>query len=253
MQTKLFALICVIASLLAGCSSRSISNSGYEHDRAYQGELSELQVLGVEPGKVITNDDIKQALANKSHVQLPRGERMVLIQSGARFPDDKMVELARQHYDVVALSGVPARGHGKYYEPYSDGLHTRYSKDADPIYQPLDKALRLAAARTGAKTLVVYWGVLETEHKIYATKAVSWVPLVGDFIPDEEQETRIRLRAAVIDVETGDWEMMEPKIYSDDRTTVGIGREYSDQKQVALLKDQAYERLVDDLVTRYSR
>lgn len=253
MKTKLFAIICVIASLLAGCSSRSISNSGYEHDHSYQGELSELQVLGVEPGKAITNEDIQQALANAGQVKLQRGDRVVMIQSGARWPDDKMLELAERYYDVVPLSGVPARGHGKYYEPYADGLHHRPTKDAEFVHQPLDKALRLAAARTGARTLVVYWGVLETKREAYATKAVSWVPIVGSFVPDEEQETRIRLRAAIIDVETGDWELLEPKSYSDDRTTVGIGREYSDQKQVTLLKEQAYERLVDDMLTRYSR
>jgi len=237
---------------LVGCSTRSISNSGYEGDRSYVGELNELQVLGVEPGRLITEDEIRLALAGAGQVSLSRGDRLVLIQSGARFPDEAMLALAKRYYDVVPLSGVPAHGEGWRFQPYRAGPQPP-KNGAEASYQPLDKALRLAAAHTGARTLVVYWGVLETEREIYATKVVSWVPLVGDFIPDEEQETRIRLRTAVIDVASGDWEIFEPKVYSDERTTVGIGREYSDQNQVSALKEQAYERLVDDLLTRYSR
>jgi len=250
MKTKLFAIICVIASLLAGCSSRSISNSGYEHDRAYQGELSELQVLGVEPGKAITNEDIQQALASASGVKLKRGSRIVLIQSGAQFPDDMMMNAALRDYDVVPLSGLPPEVRRKTTYDYFGGEHVTFTPE---VNQPLDKALRLASAKTGAETLIVYWGVLETQREGYATKAVSWVPIVGSFIPDEEQEMRIRLRAAVIDVASGDWEILTPKVYTDERTTLGIGREYSDQKQVDLLKQQAYERLVDELQTRYWR
>ena len=61
---KIFLLgIGLFALLLAGCQTRSISNAGYDSDRNYRGELSELQVLGVDAQKAITASDIQAALA----------------------------------------------------------------------------------------------------------------------------------------------------------------------------------------------
>lgn len=252
MKTKLSAIILVVAALLAGCSSRSISNSGYHADSTYVGELNELEVLGVRPDAAITDAMISDALSDDQRIALRRGSRVVLIQSGAYFPDDAMMTAAGKYYDIVPLSGIPPNGERRHYyrqQRNEDGFWTTQASDGE--VQPIDKALRLAAARAGAQTLVVYWGVLETEREGYATKAVSWVPLVGDFIPDEDQETRIRLKAAVIDVSTGSWDLLTPEVYSDERTTIGANRQSSDQRQVNLLKEKAYDRLVADLQTRY--
>ena len=48
-----------------------------------------------------------------------------------------------------------------------------------------------------------------------STKAVSWVPIVGGIIPDESQEMRIRLKIALIDVATGQWDAFSPKPIQD--------------------------------------
>lgn len=41
-------------------------------------------------------------------------------------------------------------------------------------------------------------------------KVVSWVPILGALVPDENQRMRIRLKVALIDVKSGKWEMFSP-------------------------------------------
>jgi hypothetical protein len=113
--------------------------------------------------------------------------------------------------------------------------------------------LRLAAAKGGFEKIVVYWGLLETAQKGLGSKAVSWVPFVGGVVPDETQEMRVRLKVAVVDVRTGQWNMFSPEPFQDTATSARYGRESSDQAQVAVLKKKSYEAAAEDLVKRYSR
>ena len=113
-------------------------------------------------------------------------------------------------------------------------------------------ALRLVAAKGGYETIVVYWGILETAQENFVTKAVSWVPIVGGVIPDESQRMRIRLKVAVIDVKSGQWEMFAPEPLTDEAISGSYGRVASDQAQVDLLKEDAYKAAVQQLVDRYS-
>ncbi|MEM7790353.1 MAG: aminopeptidase [Verrucomicrobiota bacterium] len=235
-------MMLALTILLVGCETRSISDSGFDRDRKFRGELSELEVLGISASQRISEQDIQRALETKKKIEISRGDRLVLIQSGARFPDSAMVEQMEKFYRVIPLSGVPNRP-AQY--PFSD------TKPIDPV--PMDKAFRLAAAKAGAKTIVAYWGVLESSRKGYGSKAISWVPIAGSFIPDEDQEMRIRLKVAVIDVETGSWEMLTPHVYEDERTSARINRESSDQTQVEELKVQGYARAVADLQTRFEK
>ncbi len=94
---------------------------------------------------------------------------------------------------------------------------------------------------------------LETSRKGHATKVVSWVPLAGNILPDERQTMRIRLKAIVMEVSSGHWEMLTPEVYSDQRTTAKINRRQVDQEQVDRLKTKAYRRLIEDLQTRFDR
>ena len=64
----------------------------------------------------------------------------------------------------------------------------------------LGRDLRLAAARSGCTHILCYWGKLESIREDAVTKTVSWVPIVGGLIPDEERHTRLRVRAILIDV-----------------------------------------------------
>jgi hypothetical protein len=251
----LFPTLIAGALLLAGCESeRSISNSGYVGESGgwyggggvnpgYRGELSEFDVLGISPNKPISEADIQSALKDTAKVTLKRGDTVVLVQSGAQFPDDGMMTELRPYFTLLPLSGVPAN------------LPTRTVRSGNTTVDetpPLDLSLRLAAAQGGAHTLIVYWGILETSRADYATKSVSWVPVVGQFVPDESQQMRIRLKAVVIDVESGRWEMLTPDADTDNSASADINRRNSDQAQVDALKAQAYKRLAEELAKRLS-
>ena len=232
--------ILVVAVISIGCQTRSISNSDYGGTWGYRGELSELEVLGVDVNKKISEEDIKAALNTKTKVSLKRGDRIVLVQSGAQFPDGPVLEELKPYYSVIPLSGVPVRD-------------DRYRRGEDEgTKQPIDKSLRLTAAKSGARTLIVYWGILETGREDHGTKTISWLPVIGRIIPDEKQKMRLRLKAAVIDVASGAWEFVIPEVYNDARTSARVNREESDQDQVTLLKAKAYKALASDLLKRFN-
>lgn len=241
MLKKLPSLCLLTIVAFTGCQTRSISNSGYGRNYGFQGELNELAVLGIDSNKGITENDIQYALKQEGRIKLNRSDKIVLIQSGTQFPDDAFMKEVERYYDVIPLSGIP-------YRPTSGVRYGSVNKEKVP---PLDKSIRLAAAKAGAKTVVVYWGILESSRKGYATKTVSWMPIVGSVIPDENQQMRIRLKAAVIDVGSGYWEMLFPEVYEDDQTSTKLNRKQSDQQQVQLLKQKGYKRLIADLKMRY--
>ena len=232
--------ILIALIFLAGCSVRSISDSGYSgrgyyrggSNPMYQGELSEFDVLGVDPGAEISEDDIKKALQDSPSRKLIRkGSPIMLIQSGAMIPDQEMVDHLEKSFSVSVFTGVP---------------ETEKTDNAS-----YSKSLRLAAAKAGIETIIVYWGVLESGVENLATNTVSWVPIVGSVIPDETQKMRIRLKVAVIDVLSGKWEIFSPKAFDDKTYSARLNREGSDQAQVAKLKKLAYEQAATDVVARF--
>lgn len=250
-------MICV---LLAGCAGqRSISNSGYRDDGShhvlgyfprandsdsgftYHGELSEFDVLGIERGEAASDLEIQKALDNAKSVKLNANSSILLIQSGAMFPDAPMVKELGRYFHVSLFSGVP---------PEARRLNETVGETRDP--QSFAQSLRLAAARGGNDVVLCYWGVLETEKQDLATKSVSWIPTFGWVMPDEKQHMRIRLKLALIDVRSGNWTVMSPEAFDDARMSTSLRRAAKDQQQVELLKAKAYEASVKELVTRYS-
>jgi len=238
----------VLALFLAGCETRSISNSGYVStdpsfpydvsDRpnpAYHGELSELDVLGISPNKQITEGDIHAALTDAAKISLKKGDKIVLVQSGAQYPDDGMVQQLKPYLDVMPVSGVPST-------PPKPGTFEATQR------QPIDLTLRLAAARAGARTLIVYWGILESSVEGNVGKTLSWVPIVGLVVPDQSEHMRIRLKAAIIDVDSGHWEMLTPDAVDNSGLSAQVARRHVDQKQVEELKDEGYKRLGIEIV-----
>jgi len=229
--------------ILAGCGVRSISDSGYyaDSDRRgaggsslfYQGELSEFDVLGIDPKLAVTEADIQKAFAAKSRITVPKGSSIMLLQSGAMIPDDAMVKGLEKYYNVSVFTGVPGEG-GAQGNSYA-------------------MALRLAAAKGGYEKMMVYWGLLETGRENLATKAVSWVPIVGWAVPDETQRMRIRMKVAIVDVRSGQWDMFSSEPFEDHGVSGLYTRISSDQIQIMNLKDKAYKATVDDLVKRYSK
>ena len=240
MKTQ-FAMLLSLLVLVVGCTTRSISDSGYpghgyygakQSNPFYKGEISEFDVLGVDPDSSITDDDIDTVLHESPRRKLLRkGDSILLIQSGAIIPDQEMIEQMEKSFSVSVFTGVPEK-----------------DKKENQSYS---KSLRLSAAKAGIGTIVVYWGILESGIEDLATKSVSWLPIVGSAVPDEAQKMRIRLKVAVIDVRSGQWEIFTPRRIDDKSYSGRFNREHSDQEQVASLKAAAYENASNGVVARF--
>ena len=235
-----FASAIVILLIAAGCSTRSISNSDYQPNQpwrrvnapsAYRGELKEADVLGIERDEPVTEEQIAQARTERKKIHLQKGSSILLIQSGAEYPDAPMIADLQNFFTVVPFSGVPE------------------GTNAGPNFS---RVLRLAAARGGCDTVICYWGVLESSRDDLSSKTISWVPIVGNVVPDENQHMRIRLKMALVDVATGSWTMFSPAAFHDTALSAGVTRKRSDQMQVQKLKAQAYEAAATDLVKTFS-
>jgi hypothetical protein len=241
MKTHLFTFLGVLAFVVAGCTTRSISDSAYQprgghtvrggDPDLYRGELNESDVLGIQRNANITHADIAKALQDSASIKLRKGSSVMLIQSGARNPDDAMISELSRSVNVVPFSGVP----GEF--------------DATNF----NTSLRYAAAKGGCETLVCYWGVLESARTSLDSKVVSWVPIVGSVVPDETQHMRIRLKIAIVDVLTGNWTMFSPEAFQDETVSMRARRERSDQAQVVKLKQLAYQAAAKDLIRAYAR
>jgi hypothetical protein len=250
----LFAAALVGVSLFfSGCETRSISNSEYNsgwryNSSNYRGELTEFEVLGVDTGTSVTDSDIASELQNSRGAKLRRNSKILLIQSGAEFPDAPMMDVLGQHFTVMAFSGKPDNDRTP---------HPAWRRDAQPeptvITQKLSysKALRLAAARGGYDKIVCYWGVLESARVNKATKFVSWVPIVGYALPDERENMRIRLKAVILDVASGRWTFVTPNPIESSGLSSIYSREDKDQSLVNALKDTAYRNLSKTLAESY--
>ena len=225
------------ATLLAftGCTTRSISHSNFEaaraqhHANAARYELSEFDVLGLDPNETASDEAIAATLAANQKPILTAGSKLLLIQSGAAYPDAPMVDCLRKHFAVETFSGVAQR------EP-------------DPT-KSYSRTLRLLAAKGGYDKIVCYWGVLESERTISsgAVRTVSWMPVVGDFVPDEREHMRIRLKAAVIDVASGRWTLVTPPAFNDSSLSTFYSRKKKDQQLVTALKAKGYAALAEQL------
>jgi hypothetical protein len=243
---RLGGLLVLAASLLGGCQTRSISDSGYHGEYGggsplYHGELTAYDVIGVDRDRVISDRDIQQALVAKQAISVKKGSAIMLVQSGAPFPDPEMMTALQRYYAVSSFTGIPL-------------VDTHRSVASDPAPPAsYSQLFRLAAAKGGFETIVVYWGVLESASEGLGTKAISWVPIIGGAIPDQTQHMRIRLMLAVIDVRTGQWETFNPPPFDDEATSNAHGRAASDQTQVALLKAKAYAEAADAFAARYGR
>jgi hypothetical protein len=236
--------LALILLTIAGCS-RSISNSGYEADRAgsnpfYKGELDAYDVLGIDPSQTISDGDLKAAEITRAPMTLRKGSAVMLVQSGAAFADQPMVDDLSRYYDVSSFSGVPL----------SDKRWGAHDDAKTPSYA---KLLRLAAAKGGFDAIIVYWGVLESAREGLGTKAVSWVPIIGGVIPDETQHLRLRVMLAVIDAHTGQWSSLQVAPPDDTAISNDHSRAVSDQRQVELLKTAAYQAATNMVVAKFSR
>lgn len=63
---------------------------------------------------------------------------------------------------------------------------------------------------------------------------------------------RIRLKAAVIDVATGNWSVHAPEPFDSSTLSTARTRERKDQKQVERLKQVAYSECVRGLMSEFA-
>jgi hypothetical protein len=228
------------ALLLAGCTTRSISNSGFENSGrhyppqigGYAGELSELDVIGLAADSTVTDADIQAAIAGPSGAKLARGSKVLLIQSGADYPDAPMLEAMQTRFAVSSFSGRPTiKG-----EPGAT----------------FSKTLRLVAARGGYDKIVCYWGVLESARENKATSVISWVPIAGWLVPDEREHMRLRLKAAIVDVASGRWTFVNPASTAASELSAIAFRKETDQSLVETLKAEGYRALARTLAENHT-
>jgi len=266
------ACAAVAVFLLTGCdkTTRSISNSGFPDPyagwTARDRELNEFDVLGIEPDRSVSEEEIAQAGARAQRVALSRNSTILLVQSGATYPDGPMVTALRKDFDVVPFSGLnlysdktsadPNGGRtivtsSSFRSPPVTGERYETRRPAERSTTQYSRVLRLAAARAGAGKIVCYWGMLESSSEHLATKTISWVPVASWVVPDEVQHMRIRVKVAVIDVQTGNWRIFSPEPFEDKSWSVSPRREVVDQKQVESLKTKAYTACAKDLVQQF--
>lgn len=256
-NSKIYLLVLACA-LFAGCKKTvSISHSGGQPQGSwcgnprpenssdpafdYRGELSECDVLGVSRGETTSEAEIRRVFENAKPVKLRRDSSILLIQSGALFPDGPMVTELSKHFTVVPFSGVPS---------LRKSAGSVQTESLDP--ESYSRSLRLTAAHGGNDVIVCYWGILESENERLPTKTVSWVPVVNWILPDEVQHMRIRIKLALIDVRSGNWTVFSPQAFDSDRISIRPRRGAVEQRQVERLKEKAYQASVKALVSAYS-
>lgn len=217
-----------------GCDEGSISDDDPYGRSAYVGgntrEIDELDLLGSHGGA--SEGDIQGALRNgrAGGVHAWPGSALLVVQSGATAPDSILLGAMEKSYRVFPFSGVSAS------DRHRDGS--------------LGRDLRLAAARSGCTHVLCYWGKVESIREDEVTKTVSWVPLLGDLVPDEGRTTRLRVRAVLIDVASGRSVAFTPPAAQNSALSSAQTRSGSHDKQIYDLKTQAYAGLVAQLTSR---
>ena len=216
---------------LTACDEGSISDSDPYGHAAYVGgnsrEIDEMDLLGLHGGT--SESDIQGALRDRraGGVRAWPGSSLLLVQSGATAPDSLMLAVIGKSYRVFPFSGIASKDQRR------DGS--------------LGRDLRLAAARSGCTHILCYWGKLESIREDAVTKTVSWVPIVGELIPDEERRTRLRVRAVLIDVASGRAAAFTPPAAENAALSSQQTRSESHDKQTYDLKTRAYAGLVAQL------
>lgn len=214
--------------VVAGCkTTRPISDSGYEAGRwgnsGFSAELSEFDIIGLAPEGKVTEADLAATAATPYVLAIKKDTPVLLIQSGAFFPDEPMQRELGKFLKVTPFAGTA------------------------PQRSELSMSLRQVALKGGYPYIICYWGVLETQQKNLVTKSASWTPLVGKFIPDETQNMRIRLKMLVLDALTGNWTMLLSEPESSTSISTKLTREQKDQGQVEQLKEKGYTELAAQL------
>jgi hypothetical protein len=159
-------------------------------------------------------------------VRLAEGERVIVLQSGQIRPDASLLAELEGRCEAVPMSGVPSQ--------HAVG----------------GRSLRQAAQAGRVAKIFAYWGSIETDVQPMGTKAVSWVPVAGWYIPDESQRMRVLVSGIVADVVSGRWADFHALSDETEISRSFMNSQWRDAQQVEELKKQAYKRIVQRLMTR---
>ena len=227
-RTTLLSSVAAVVFLNA-CETTSISNVG--RNPYYRGEIAEADLLGIPAGSSITDDTIRATLAGSSRapMRLRQSDHVLLIQSGSIQPDGALSQAFQKHVRISPYSGLP------------QGVKDSSSPNA----RPDPRALRLTAARAGANKIVCVWGVLESAHDSTGLDSITWLPVVGEFIPGKRTVTRLTLKGMVMDTASGSWHSYRTDPIIEKRVTAGITEEFQISKQIDHMKSEAYVKLAE--------
>lgn len=216
-HTALVLALIFASGFLAGCTTRSISDvqPWNGSNPTYAGELSDFDVIGLGASDGTGHEP-----------RLHEGQRLLVVQSGALFPDETMLGLLREHFDVGIASGRPGGA-------FQSG-----------------NGVRAAAERGGYDAVLAYWGVLEATTEATIGKAAHWIPIGGLFVNDEIQRMRIRLRLVLLDPRSGRWRSFLPTPAECERSSSLFSRARVDLAQIDELKATGYRVAVEQLAAK---
>lgn len=226
MKTKAFLSMLPVAAALAltGCIADSISGNG---SAFYKGELHDADVIGPVSGSN-SDADILRELNRSSggRVRPVAGSRFLLVQSGAPQPDPALQAAFAGYGDPQSYTGVP--------EGDDDGT-------AD--HKLNSRKLRMAAARAGARTIIVVLGQLETEGGDVDGGLLGELPVVNAVVPTHRSVTRLRLKAMVVDTASGRWSTTVAEPLHAGGLTTSYANDASRTVRYEKLKAAAYPEL----------
>jgi len=211
--------IVATALLFASCDSTPISATGYASSNRYSSssgtpELSEI--------------DFIKLSGNSGGASRPSASaRVLLVQSGATIPDPALTKEFGRYYHVIPFTGD----------------RREIAGDAETTSPQVAETLRLAARRSGASHMICVWRRIESARQSLATKVVSWVPIVGQVIPDETLHARINLKGGVLNAATGRWDAVGVNTKVGGRVTNSLNRSASRTAKTEEEKAAGYEML----------
>jgi hypothetical protein len=219
-KMRIFLSLIAIALFMTGCttSTRSISQYQYGYNPSYQGEMSQLNFI-----KEVSSS---KATGSTEPINISSGERVMVMQSGQLYPDASLLVNLEPNCNIIPMSGIP-------------------NKDSVPDITLLD-----AAKAGGVTKIIAYWGNIETSIKPKESKAVSWIPIAGYYVPDENQRMRVSVSAIVSDVSTGRWFNFTAHSSETEISHSNYTAYRKDGEHVEKLKAEAYGRLVQKLVKK---
>lgn len=197
------------------------TNSGLAANPLYQGELTETDLFGAGPRPAENSGENPAPRAARPK----RGDKVVLIQSGAAAPDEIMLSEAAHFFSAATFSGLPPAAGSN-----------------------LAEILRQKSVQGGFGFVVCYWGVLDFAPAPVQMHTNRLEPIPAPAMPEQKQQMCIRLTALILEVSTGEWTRITPQPYYVTRYSSGFSLKASDQELVRSLKVEGYRSLLADLV-----